>query len=268
MYSGFTLNLWGSQPPSVCTGNAFYGCERIAGAGGNIIPPIQSARIRTSTSFNFKFGHVKIRAKLPRGDWIWPAMWFLPRYNMYGDWPASGEIDLMENRGNVNYPIGGSNSFGSTLHYGPMWQMDDWPKNHAEYTLPPDEGDFSDDFHIFGMIWNETTLYTYLDDESQKVLEVPFNVHFWQKGGWDKTGMTNPWKNRPCAAPFDQEYYLILNVAVGGTGPYFPDGMAGKPWVSTDMHAVNSFWAAKDQWHPTWIGDNVALQIDYVQIYQ
>ena len=45
-----------------------------------------------------------LKAKLPKGDWLWPAIWMLPRYNEYGQWPASGEIDIMESRGNVNYP--------------------------------------------------------------------------------------------------------------------------------------------------------------------
>jgi len=267
LQSGYTLNLWGSQPANLCTGNSFYGCARVAGAGGNIINPIQSARLRTSTSFNFKYGHVQIRAKLPRGDWLWPAIWMLPRYNTYGDWPASGEIDIVEARGNdVGYPKGGVNCFGSTLHMGPDWRNDDWPHNHGEFKMS--KGDFSDDFHVFGLVWSDKEIYTYVDDESQKVMSVKFDQSFWKKGGWDQTGMKNPWKSRPSTAPFDQEFYLILNVAVGGTGAYFTDGVGGKPWVNGDQHAMNSFWAARNQWYPTWQGDKAALQIDYVRIYQ
>lgn len=62
------------------------------GGGGNILNPIQSARLRLSRSFYSKFGRVEVRAKMPRGDWIWPAVWMLPRFNQYGPWPASGEI--------------------------------------------------------------------------------------------------------------------------------------------------------------------------------
>jgi len=267
LQSGFTLSLWGNQPPNMCTGNAFFGCERVAGAGGNMINPIQSARIRTSTSFNFKYGHVQVRAKLPRGDWLWPAIWMLPRYNVYGDWPSSGEIDIMEARGNnKNYVPGGIDSFGSTLHMGPNWQYDDWPHNHAELKLR--SGDFADDFHIFGLVWNHNGLYTYLDDESHRVMSIDFNVPFWKKGGWSESGMRNPWQGRSNTAPFDQEFYLVFNVAVGGTGNYFPDGVGGKPWTNLDNHAVNAFWAARDQWYQTWVGDNCALQIDYVRVYQ
>lgn len=97
-----------------------------SGAGGNIINPIQSAKITTVSSFSIKYGRVEVRAKLPQGDWLWPAIWLLPADNAYGQWPASGEIDIMESRGNLNYPTnlgGGVESFGSTLHWGPDWSQ-------------------------------------------------------------------------------------------------------------------------------------------------
>ena len=59
---------------------------------------------------------------MPKGDWIWPALWMLPKLNAYGKWPASGEIDICESRGNApGYPAGGVDTFGSTLHWGPNW---------------------------------------------------------------------------------------------------------------------------------------------------
>ena len=83
---GFTLNIWGTQPADHCTGNAFFGCERCAGCGGNVLNPIKSARIRTAESFSFTYGKVEVRAKLPRGDWLWPAIWMLD--NPYGFQPT------------------------------------------------------------------------------------------------------------------------------------------------------------------------------------
>jgi len=59
-----------------------------------------------------------------------------------------------------------------------------------------------------------------------------------------------------------------MNVAIGGTGAYFPDGMGGKPWTNADGHAVNSFWNGRNQWLPTWKGDGVAMAIDWVRVYQ
>ncbi|RKO89995.1 concanavalin A-like lectin/glucanase domain-containing protein, partial [Blyttiomyces helicus] len=123
--NGYTMDLWGGDPASLCTGNAFFGCERTSG-NGQIINPIQSAQIRTVNSVNFKYGRVEVRAKLPQGDWIWPAIWMLPVNGEYGKWPASGEIDIMESRGNLNYPAefgGGVNTIGSTLHWGPSFDF-------------------------------------------------------------------------------------------------------------------------------------------------
>ena len=76
-----------------------------------------------------------MKAKIPKGDWIWPAIWLLPAYNEFGNWPASGEIDIMESRGNAaSYPAGGVNKFASTLHWGADWTTNKYEKTHAEYT--------------------------------------------------------------------------------------------------------------------------------------
>lgn len=116
------VNIWAGQPSDSCTNNAFYGCERNAAASGNYINPARSARIRSLDKFNFQYGRVEVRAKLPRGDWLWPAIWMLPANSEFGGWPASGEIDIMESRGNdASYASGGVNKFASTLHWGPDW---------------------------------------------------------------------------------------------------------------------------------------------------
>jgi len=84
----------------------------------------------------------------------------------------------------------------------------------------------------------------------------------------------NPWRhsNATNQAPFDQEFYLIMNVAVGGTNGYFPDGQGGKPWSDTSEHAANDFYAAKGVWSQTWFPANdphsAALQVDWVKVTQ
>jgi len=109
-------------PPGECTLAEWYGCDR-QGTVNNIINPIRSARVDTRNSFGFKYGTLEIRARMPAGDWLWPALWMMPRDNVYGGWPTSGEIDLLEQRsnrqlydGNVNV---GVNQAGSTMHFGP-----------------------------------------------------------------------------------------------------------------------------------------------------
>jgi beta-glucanase (GH16 family) len=84
-----------------------------------IINPVRSARLTTKGSKSILYGRVEVTAKLPQGDWLWPAIWMMPEDSVYGTWPLSGEIDIMESRGNDrSYAGQGRNSFMSTLHWG------------------------------------------------------------------------------------------------------------------------------------------------------
>ncbi|KAF9925062.1 hypothetical protein FBU30_005111 [Linnemannia zychae] len=263
---GGVLDFWGSDPGTQCTGNYDYGCFRVAGAGGNILNPIQSGLVRTVESFKFRYGKVEVRAKMPKGKWIWPAIWMLPAHYQYGSWPASGEIDIVESRGNgPEYPGGGYDKMASTLHWGPSYEFNRYEMTHAEYTLPPGRT-FADDFHVFTLDWTPQGIKTYVDGNI--LLDVPFDNMF-EKGQFPPW-IDNLWANSN-AAPFDQEFYLIMNVAVAGTAGYFPDGVGGKPWSDKSEHAVNEFYAAKDDWYPTWgpeDGLDRAMAVDYVRVYR
>jgi hypothetical protein len=118
-------------------------------------------------------------------------------------------------------------------------------------------------------------LLTYIDSRLQQVLYVPFTSYRWQDGNFplqDSNGTTlvDPWSQTGrYSTPFDQEFYLILNLAVGGTNGYFPDNMASKPWVDASPRAMYDFWQAKEKWLPTWgEGLSKALQIKSVKMYQ
>ena len=78
-------------PPNECSDGSNNGCDR-TGTPEHIINPIRSALVTTYNSFSFKFGTLEIRAKLPLGDWLWPALWLMPTRSVYGGWPRSGEI--------------------------------------------------------------------------------------------------------------------------------------------------------------------------------
>lgn len=85
-----------------------------------------------------------------------------------------------------------------------------------------------------------------------------FDEPFWSYGKFpladaNGTRLENPWTSAGSyTTPFDQEFYLVLNVAVGGTNGWFRDGTAGKPWIDANPHARKDFWDARDQWYPTW----------------
>ena len=259
------VDLWGGSPADLCTSNAYHGCVRGSG-GGSVLNPIASARLRTVNSFSFKYGRLEIQAKLPKGDWLWPAVWMLPEHQAYGAWPASGEIDLVESRGNhISYPAGGNNCFRSIIHFGPYWPDD--PFVLAEKCL---EMSLNDDFHTYGLYWSKDYIYTYLDNDANRVLDMPINQSFWQRGGWDKNpSLRNPWTGQSNVAPFDQKFYIVLNLAVGGIN-YFPANVGGRPWAEGSLNAMADFHRALDTTVKSWDleGDESALQVRSVKVWQ
>ncbi|XP_078585898.1 beta-1,3-glucan-binding protein-like [Branchiostoma floridae x Branchiostoma japonicum] len=247
----------------------------LQGSSNAPLPPIQSARVTTADSFTFKYGKVEVWAKVPTGDWIWPAIWLLPRDNVYGGWPASGEIDIMESRGNRNLygSWGGSigvDDMGSTLHWGPRWPYNGYHlttnSKHAKF------GTYGSDFHKWVMTWTDTYLRVEVDDEEVLLVSPP--TGFWDYGNFGLPSNENPWAGGNKMTPFDQEFYLIFNVAVGGTNSYFPDNANNqpypKPWNNGNSRegAMRDFWNAKNQWYPTWNGDDVAMQIQSVKVWK
>ncbi|CAM9435429.1 unnamed protein product [Ectocarpus sp. 12 AP-2014] len=277
-----TFDMWGLVPADQCTSNMFYGCSRASNMAARIaINPVMSARVRTAGTFSFRYGRMEVKAKLPKGDWLWPAIWLLPEQNAYGQWPASGEIDVMESRGNsASYAsgvdgVGGVDSASSAFHWGPHYSMDAWDETYGVYTLDEAEGTFNDDFHTFGLYWDENEMYTYIDDDSNRVLTVDFGEGsdedgFWEKGDFEQRfpGVENPWKGANPIAPYDQKFYVVMNVAVGGVSGFFPDGVGGKMWNNKDSDAAMKFHEATHDWHSTWDGKDSALQIESVKVWQ
>lgn len=221
-----------------CTNNANYGCER-TGTAENIINPIKSARLRTVNSFSFRYGRVEVRAKMPKGDWLWPAVWMMPRYNAYGGWPTSGEIDILESRGNEDLVQNGVNigthMVGSTLHWGPDYYHNKYDMTHFDKV--ENEG-YNTGFHTYGVVWTPDSISFSVDGVTLGTVAPPAGG-FWELGDLGSSGMSNPWEGDTKMAPFDQEFYLIINLAVGGTA-YFPDDASnptGKPWSNTSPKA-------------------------------
>jgi len=132
---------------------------------------------------------------------MWPAIWMMPSNSVYGGWPKSGELDIMENRGDQMSKVSG------TIHYGNDWPNNSWSGN--SYTLPSAQS-FADAYHTFAVEWEEGVIRWYVDD-------ILFST---------KTSWFTP--NNPFPAPFDQKFYMQLNFAIGGpntpfTGNTSPD---------------------------------------------
>lgn len=163
-----------------------------------------SGRVRTKHRGDWKYGRFEIRAQLPAGQAVWPAIWMLPTDETYGGWARSGEIDIMEAKGHIRDVVSG------TLHYG-----DNWPNNRysgKEFKL--DSGTFTDSFHTFACEWEEGVIRWYVDDTLYQT-----------QTKWDSVGHEFP-------APFDQRFHLLLNIAVGGN---FGGGITGETPDSAKM---------------------------------
>ncbi len=166
-----------------------------------------SARLRSRHLGDWQYGRIEVRAKLPEGQGLWPAIWMLPSDWRYGRWPLSGEIDIMEAI-NSNTPAQGNKIYG-TLHYG-----DVPPGNiHTGTAFSPATSVVSD-YHTYAIEWEAGEIRFYVDD-----------VHFatqtsagWYSGASEKA-----------TAPFDQPFHLLLNLAVGGDWPGNPDANSQFP---------------------------------------
>jgi beta-glucanase (GH16 family) len=160
-----------------------------------------SARLRTANKGDWKYGRYDIKAKLPYGQGLWPAIWMLPTDWVYGGWAASGEIDIMELLGHQPNKIYG------TLHYGGTYPNN--THSGGSFSLP--NGSFSDEFHLFTLEWDTTEFRWYVD-----------GVKYLTQNQWYSSGFTYP-------APFNQRFHLLLNVAVGGNWPGNPDSTTAFP---------------------------------------
>lgn len=159
-----------------------------------------SARLNTFELQSFRYGKIETRAKLPKGQGIWPAIWLLGNNYSTDDWPYCGEIDLVE-------LVGGTDS-DDTIHGTAHWfnETDDEKSSSGhEYTLS--NGEFADDYHIFSIIWDEEKIEWYIDDELYHTVDI----------------------NEEDKKEFSRGFYLIVNLAVGGYWPGSPDDTTELP---------------------------------------
>jgi beta-glucanase (GH16 family) len=170
-----------------------------------------SAKLVSKPSGSWKYGKIEVKAKLPKGRGVWPAIWMMPTNKAYGSWPKSGEIDIMEHVGYMKDSIYG------TVHTEAF--------NHVQGTQKGGQifkDKLSEQYHVYGIEWEENKIDFLVDD-------VPYFT-------FEKTA------DRSAEWPFDQEFYLILNVAVGGN-------WGGKHGIDLEI------WPQK-------------MEIEYVRIFQ
>jgi len=187
-----------------------------------------SGRINTANTATWKYGRFVTRAKLPRGDYLWPAIWMMPKDSVYGGWAASGEIDIMETRGQTTRMVEG------TIHHG-----SGWPNNVYTGSGPRTFNfDFSEDFHNFELIWERDQIQWLVDGQVYHTQNLVRNFY----GGRG----ANPYND--VRQPFDQRFFFILNLAIGGG---FFGGQANALNAATARN-----WPVPE------------MVVDYVRVYQ
>ena len=166
-----------------------------------------SSRINTSGKYSTTYGRIEARISLPIEQGLWPAFWMMPEKSVYGGWAASGEIDIMEAKG--RFP----NQYSGALHFGGAWPSNTHISS-GDYTFKG--GKTIEDFHVYAVEWKEGEFTWYCDDQL---------VHK-RTSGW-YTG------TQPFPAPFDEDFHILLNMAVGGNfdGGVVPSG----DWQSGEM---------------------------------
>ena len=190
-----------------------------ATAGTKVKKSYTSGRISTQNLKTFTYGRFEVRAKVPNGQGYLPAFWLMANdENVYGQWPRCGEIDCMEVMGQD------TNKLYGTIHYG---------NPHAEsqgtYTIEDGKKSFSDGFHTFTCDWEPGKITWYVDGKK-----------YHEESNWHSTTEGQGTLTYP--APFDQPFYIILNLAVGGS------------WVGNPNETTNF--------------KNNPFVVDYVRVYQ
>ena len=143
-----------------------------------------SARLKTQGKYSFTYGKLEVRAKLPKGGGTWPAIWMLGNNISTVGWPACGEIDIMEHKGNdlgyISSAIHNNSGSGGTPFFHGL-----------------DKPDVTDEFHVYGVIWTSKKIQFTVDG----------NIHY----------TYNPAVKNDNNWPFNKRQFIILNVAMGGT---------------------------------------------------
>ena len=158
-----------------------------------------SGRINTQGRHDFKYGYFECRAKVPTGKGYLPAFWMMPTdENLYGQWPKCGEIDIMEVMGQE------TNKAYGTIHYGE-------PHAQSQGTYSVSKSDnFADNYHTYAVDWEPGKITWYID-----------GIKYHEESDWFSAKENQGTVAYP--APFDQPFYMILNLAVGGSWVGYPD---------------------------------------------
>jgi len=190
------LEYYTSLPQNVYVSNGFLNIVGLHQSYGG--ENYTSTRMKTFGQFFFQNGRIAFRVKVPAGGGLWPAMWLMPEDSVYGPWPASGEIDVMESTGALPENVIG------TIHYGGP-SPDTAQSGGPSYSFIP--GTSLYDFNVYVLDWTTNAISWYINGRLYET-----QTYWWSSSN------TNNTEINPYPAPFNQPFYIIMNLAIGGFG--------------------------------------------------
>lgn len=181
--------------------------------GETVTQQYSSGKVRTRDLAYWTFGRIESRMKLPQGQGAWPAFWMMPQFNVHGGWPLSGEIDIMEavNLGAECFDCEDGrieNRSSGALHFGKIPPGNEYiTKRRTLMAQPGQEGEPQEQFHTYAVEWGAGRIDWFVDGEQFWSVD----DDQWYSEAIDKAD--NP------DGPFDEDFYVMLNFAVGGAWP-------------------------------------------------
>lgn len=239
-----------------CTGEiATSECYRIL-SSYYIEPPVISGKLTTRKTFNFKYGKIKVRAKLPQGSWLVPEINLEPRDHEYGKLRfGSGIIRIAFSKGNQDQ--------SNNLYGGPVVH-DKEPQRSRFLINSLSDSSWSDNFHTYAVIWTPDSIEMLVDGESYGVLNSNISHSYNLKPIEPHMKMqTAAWELGDSDAPFDKMFYISLGLRVGGIHDFLDT--YDKPWKNQSPKAMYEFVKHTRNWYSSWTSPELA--VDYVKVY-
>ncbi|ERL92074.1 beta-1,3-glucan-binding protein [Dendroctonus ponderosae] len=252
---GFVVRPEGFDLGEKCTGvRASAECYQTA-LGWRIIPPVISSQLKTKGKFSFKYGKIEVRAKLPKGDWLYPELYLNSESEEYGSGYESGQIRIAFAAGNEgeNRKLEGGVILGSIPA----------ARKYAMKTIEKTQS-WTDDFHNFSALWKPDSITLSVDN-------MVYGTIFPPEGGFASLATnlhlknSDKWKSGTKIAPFDKEMHIVVGVGAGGHN--FDDRSDGtKPWFNNQPISQKEFYKARNQWQSSWKTE-AKLQVEYVKVW-
>ncbi|CAM9195956.1 unnamed protein product, partial [Phaeothamnion confervicola] len=224
----YNLCQWGNSELQ------WYRKENVAVDSGDLVLSLKkgnyasrdytSGKVISKRKAAFTYGRVEARIKAPKvALGLWPAFWLLPNMNKYGTWASSGEIDVFESNGNMTTVI-------NNLAFNGSYPNQQWAADYDGGSCAFDTGaPLGDDYHVYAVDWSADSMKWYFDDQLICTKTTWFAVN-----SFTGEALAKP-------APFDQDFYMILNLALGGS--------YGGSTIADDV-------------------DGAEMRVDYVRVYQ